>query len=280
MMNPLLWLGAIASLVVGGVAGYQIGTDDTNTESMMGLGRDRERAGEQLERSYEVVDASDYVSMRPGIDELPAEAVSAAEQQDLEYMREEEKLARDVYQTLGEQWQLPIFFNIAQSEQTHTEAIRDLLVKYDIADPVTDDTIGVFENPELQQLYADLVAQGSGSVSDALRVGATIEDLDIKDLEDALGRTDNEDIAMVYENLQKGSRNHLRSFVAQLNGVGETYEPVYISMEMYNEIISTDHERGNDSGMMGGHSETNGTQQSNSRGWGGGKMGGGMGQNR
>jgi hypothetical protein len=175
---------------------------------------------------------------------LPSEAVSDQEKEDLLFMREEEKLARDVYQTLYETWKLPIFSNIAQSEQTHTEAIRKLLETYTISDPVSDDTVGIFQNTKLQSLYTTLVAQGLASEIEALKVGIMIEELDIKDISEAVTRTDNADIALVYENLTRGSRNHLRSFYRQLSNRGVSYEPQYISTEEFQTIITSETGRG------------------------------------
>jgi hypothetical protein len=159
-------------------------------------------------------------------------------------MREEEKLARDVYQTLGDKWGLQIFSNIAASEQTHTDAVKNLLNTYDITDPVTNDEIGVFKSEVLQKLYTDLIKDGEQSLVQAFKVGAEIEDLDIRDLDIAMSETSNENILQVYANLQKGSRNHLRSFVRQLESRGEKYAPKYISLEDYNSIIAGEQERG------------------------------------
>ncbi|MCA9362623.1 DUF2202 domain-containing protein [Candidatus Kaiserbacteria bacterium] len=203
--------------------------------------------------------------MRPRIETLPTQTLSEAETNGLLLMREEEKLARDVYQTLYEQWGLKIFNNIAQSEQTHTEAVRDLFEKYNITDPVTDDTIGVFKNETLQQHYNDLVAQGSASEVAALTVGATVEDLDIADLQDLIVETDNEDILFVYDNLSRGSRNHLRSFTKQLTMRSESYEAQYITAEEYKAILESTQETGN--GDPGGNMQNG----SGSRGWGGGQ---------
>ncbi|NPA38235.1 MAG: DUF2202 domain-containing protein [Candidatus Nanohaloarchaeota archaeon] len=181
----------------------------------------------------------------------PAEELSEEEKESLIYMREEEKLARDVYLYLYEKWNLPIFNNIARSEQTHTDMIKMLLDKYGIEDPVVNDERGVFTNEHLQELYNQLIEQGSQSVIDALKVGATVEDVDIKDLEDALEYVDNEDIRQVYDNLMRGSRNHLRAFVGMLVAEGGEYEPQFISMEEYESIISTPMERyGNASAVM------------------------------
>ncbi len=160
------------------------------------------------------------------------------EKSDLIYMREEEKLARDVYQYLYDQWGLQIFNNIAKSEQQHTNAVKNLLIKYNIPDPVTIDIPGQFNNSDLQSLYDQLIQQGQTSIADALTVGATIEDLDIKDLQNSLGNTNNSDIIRVYNNLMKGSQNHLRAFVAQLKNYNASYQPQYITTEEFNQIIS------------------------------------------
>lgn len=211
------------------------------------------------ERAKETVVPEDYVSVRPALASLPDESLSEVEKTDLIYMREEEKLARDVYQTLYEKWGVQVFANIAQSEQTHTETVRDLLEKYNITDPVTNDSVGVFQNEELQRLYDDLVSRGSISEIEAFKVGALIEELDIKDLQEAIDRTDNADITFAYENLIRASRNHLRSFTKQLTARGETYAPQYISTEEYVDITATDIERGSRNGRGGDQR----------RGWGG-----------
>ena len=175
---------------------------------------------------------------------LPTEDISPDEKIGLTFMREEEKLARDVYLTLFETWKLPIFSNIARSEQRHMEAIKVLLEKYSLQDPVTDDTVGVFFNPELQDLYFQLVQAGHVSLVEALWIGATIEDLDILDLKKYLSTADNTDIKVLYQNLMKGSRNHLRSFVSQLNINGTSYMAQYLSQEEVDAIIISPMERG------------------------------------
>ncbi len=100
----------------------------------------------------------------------------------LKWMREEEKLAYDVYITLFNKWGVNIFTNIAASEQTHTNAVLTLLNKYQLTDPVGNNAVGIFSDTTLQKLYIQLVAKGSTSLADGFKVGATIEDLDIYDL--------------------------------------------------------------------------------------------------
>lgn len=194
--------------------------------------------------SYETPLPEDYLSLHPELANIPRTDLSEKEQEGLILMREEEKLARDVYQTLGDRWNLQIFSNISRSEQTHTDAIAYLLEKYEIEDPVQEDTIGIFADPELQKLYESLVVQGSKSLVDALKVGALIEDLDIFDIQRLSQETDSEDILLVYANLDRGSRNHMRAFTRQIERQGETYIPQYISQSEYLEIISSERESG------------------------------------
>lgn len=175
---------------------------------------------------------------------LPKQALSAEEEIGLSKMREEEKLARDVYQVLYEKWKQPVFANIAQSEQRHMDSVKVLIDKYSIVDPIRDSSRGVFTDPELQELYNSLVEQGSQSLLEALQVGATIEDLDIKDLYDFLARTDNRDIKIVYQNLAKGSRNHLRSFTSQLSFRGINYDAQFLTAAQVSVILTSPMERG------------------------------------
>lgn len=172
---------------------------------------------------------------------LPAASsgdLSAEETEALLFMREEEKLAHDVYLALYEKWGLPTFQNIASSEQAHTESVKTLLDRYGLDDPAAAQA-GVFTNPELQALYTELVSRGSQSLAEAIKVGAAIEEIDILDLQERLRQTDNADIQRVFNNLLKGSANHLRAFVNALQAqTGETYQPQVLSAQAYQEILS------------------------------------------
>lgn len=175
---------------------------------------------------------------------LPLEPLNDAEKSSLLFMREEEKLARDVYDYLYLKWSLQIFDNISTSEQTHMDAILELLNRYELEDPAKQDESGSFVNSDLQELYTDLTKVGTTSIVDALKVGAAIEEIDILDLNNALDvDVDNQDITIVYENLMKGSRNHLRSFVKTLGNQGVIYQPQYLTKEEYDAIINSEMER-------------------------------------
>ena len=182
--------------------------------------------------------------MMKSIETLPKEELNTNEETGLVYMREEEKLARDVYITLYQTWNQKVFNNISKAEQRHTNAIKMLLNKYDLEDPMEVDDFGVFKNEDLQNLYNSLIETGKKSLVDALKVGASIEEIDIIDLIRYQEQIDNQDIILVYDNLTRGSRNHLRAFVKNLENEGVTYTAQYMPEEDFLAIINSAMERG------------------------------------
>jgi hypothetical protein len=171
-------------------------------------------------------------------------ALSVEEATDLAFMREEEKLARDVYAAMYSLWQHTIFQNIGASEQVHTDAVKALLTRYALPDPAATTLPGQFSDPMLQSLYDSLLAGGQASLIDALLVGAEIEDVDIRDLRAIQATVENADILLVIENLLKGSRNHLRAFHDNLLRQGVSYTPQYITQAEYDAIVNSPPEKG------------------------------------
>jgi hypothetical protein len=163
--------------------------------------------------------------------------LSQEEISDLKFLREEEKLARDVYLFSYNKYQISIFNSISQSEQKHMNSILSLLNKYGIPDPASIE-IGVFVNQDLQTLYNNLTAQSDISSLEAIKVGATIEDLDISDIDHFTVNTTKSDLLSVYDNLTCGSKNHIRNYTSQLVINGVVYVPQFISVEYYNMILS------------------------------------------
>jgi hypothetical protein len=143
-----------------------------------------------------------------GITSLPSAVTDG-----LMFMREEEKLARDVYTALAKKWNLRQFSTIASSEQRHMDALRTLIVRYSLNDPVGSNGPGVFVNGTLQALYQQLLEKGTQSVQDAFQVGRLIEETDITDLDNHIAElTTESDIMRVYTNLREGSLQHLAAF--------------------------------------------------------------------
>ncbi len=167
----------------------------------------------------------------------PADSSMGGVENRILYVREEEKLARDVYLTLYETWGLEIFARIAESEQRHMNAVATLLEKYGLEDPVVDQ-VGVFTNSEIQELYNQLVEWGGKSLDDALLVGAYIEEKDIIDLAKVIEESGDPEVDMVIGNLIQGSMNHLRAFTQQYESMtGEEYTPQLLPWEEYESIV-------------------------------------------
>lgn len=164
----------------------------------------------------------------------------------LTHMRDEERLARDIYAALAAKYgQAAPFVNITRSEQVHFDTMGLLLVRYGVADPSAGRTAGSYTDPALQSLYDKLLASGSESLAKAYEVGITVETLDIADLEAAIGQTEQGDVKAAFTNLMNGSRNHLAAFTAAKDG----------------KILGTR----NGQGMQNGRSGTRVTGQGTSR---------------
>ena len=137
---------------------------------------------------------------------------TAAQKLQLQYMVEEEKLARDVYTYLATNVTTQKFSNILKSEQTHMDQVAVVLKTYNFYNPTTTRAPGVFRDVTLQKLYNDLIAQGSVDYVSAMKVGVAIEELDISDLAKILKSTMPGDMKLALDNLMKGSVNHLAAF--------------------------------------------------------------------
>lgn len=170
---------------------------------------------------------------------MPYSEISADVENGLKFMVEEEKLARDVYQYFSDKYSMRVFNNIKSSEQTHMNAVSILLTKYNIENPTSNSVAGNFVNPDLQNLYNKLITDGNVGIIEALKVGAAIEEIDILDLQKHLAELkDNDDIKLVYENLLKGSVNHLKAFVRNLSSRGVKYSLQYLDENLFQSLIS------------------------------------------
>jgi hypothetical protein len=253
MKKKILGIGllvvVVGALVFGAVkvtmAAFE--GEETTTEERGGNGNSYENPGD----GYGVADsAGNGVSAADGTGLLhdvettplaliPAGELNQAETDALLFMWEEEKLARDVYTAFSSIYTKPLFNNIAASEQTHMDTVKELLDRYGLATP-SDGTAGVFINTDLQALYTQLVAQGKLSELDAVKAGAAIEEIDILDLQERLAQTDQADIQQVFNSLLSGSYNHLNAFAANYWTIsGTTYVPQYMSQADYDAVVTS-----------------------------------------
>jgi len=170
-------------------------------------------------------------------------ALTDIEKHSLLFMLEEEKLARDTYTFLDTKWANTPFANILGSEQSHMDAIKSLLDANGIAYTVLP--AGQFSEPALQNYYNQFIVDGAISLSKALAIGATIEDLDIVDLQKYTKETNNQSVIDVFGKLECGSRNHLRSFYKSITALNETYTPQFLTVDAYNIIVNSANEKCN-----------------------------------
>ena len=189
-------------------------------------------------------------------------ALDYNEQTHLAFMREEEKLARDVYIELSAMYpDHPIFGRIDDSEQRHTDAVKAMIEKYGLDDPSANDNVGVYTGEDygwyFTGKFSQLVDRASVSELEALYVGAFIEELDMMDINQCpmvivetdnginsvteCGKvyTDNTDVANLYASLLDGSDSHLESYVKNIEryiGKGN-YRAQVLSQEQVDEIL-------------------------------------------
>ncbi len=239
-MSSVKIVSGVLAIIVLGLAGYTILNTAYNPTGTPTIGQPLTTdAGRGY--GYRGGEGPSEVGKQP-LSNIPLGELSGDEEKSILYMREKEKLARDVYLYLYEKWGLQIFQNIARSEQQHIGMVKALIDRYGLEDPAKDR--GVFTNPDLQSLYNELIQKGSQSPEEALKVGALIEEVDIEDLKEWLSKVDNTDITQVYENLMSGSRNHLRAFTSILRQYGVTYQPQILSLEEYESIVGGEMETG------------------------------------
>jgi len=169
-------------------------------------------------------------------------------------MREEEKMARDVYNFFYETYGTPVFSQISKSENRHSESVLSLINHFGLTDPATTEA-GVYANSDIQALYNQLTAAGSSNEL-ALSTGAFIEEYDIADLQKLLAETKNADIIMVYANLERGSENHLKAFATTLLNYGVTYGPQILTSEVYAGILSSTNSQGKGNNGKGNRGNT------------------------
>jgi len=163
-------------------------------------------------------------------------ALTDAEKSGLYLMREEEKLAGDVYSFFNTKFNYRIFANISKSESVHSAAVLSLIRYFGLTDSAVA-TKGVFNDATLQSLYDKFTTEAT-TVNQALTTGAFIEEYDIADLKKLIAESSNADIKLVYGNLMRGSEFHLKSFTGVLKLRGVTYVPKILSAEEYQLIIT------------------------------------------
>ena len=174
--------------------------------------------------------------------------LAGTEEKTMLFVREEEKMARDVYLALYTRWGDQTFYSIAtRSEQQHMNSVKAMLDNLGIPDPVVSDSTGMFTNTDILALYGDLLTRGSVTLNEALAVGAYIEEFDIIDVQkardEAASGSNQLPILQTYDSLLCGSRNHLRAFAGQIRAGGLAYTAQIMTQVEVDAIINSASEK-------------------------------------
>jgi hypothetical protein len=166
--------------------------------------------------------------------------LSDAEVNGILSLREEEKVAYDVYTVMFEKYESKVFKKIAENEKEHMNKIKELIDQFNLTDPIagTEDQKGVFSNKKMQTMYDEMILGGNYGLLDALRAAARFEETDIVDLRKYLSSASDQSVINIYLNLESGSQDHLRSLVKYIEDEGISYKPSYLSKEDFDKIMS------------------------------------------
>ena len=191
-----------------------------------------------LQSSHNVARAEGRLNLgeKASVTPTTAAALTTGERDGILFIWEEERMAEDLYLELYKNVKLPIFLNVANSEQIHMDSVKVLMDRYGLNETVQDGD-GVYANETLQKIYDDLLVSGEKSPEDALKAAALVEETSVHDLEIQISDTDKPEIISVYGGLLMGSEKHLRSFVRALEERGVEYSPQLLSQEEYDKIV-------------------------------------------
>ena len=159
-----------------------------------------------------------------------------AEKASLIYAREEQKVARDLYQQLGEKWLSPVLASNAQAEQKHFDAVKTLLDRFGMTDPARP-AAGQFTDPVLQKMYASLLERGGRSLVEAFNAAAYMEEAEIGDTGKFVEYANRLDIIRGLGTVYAEDRSHLRAYVAELKKLGVDYQPQLLSRSDFDNLM-------------------------------------------
>ena len=156
-------------------------------------------------------------------DPTPSPSAGAAldeqAQEHVAFIREEERLARDLYTALDAHHDgLAPFSMIKNAEQRHFDAAGRLIDIYHLDDPSEGAEAGEYAFDELQERYDGWLERGLKSEQEAFTVGVELETADIADLEKMIADIDNAQVDRVLGHLLQGSEHHLDAFTKAVNG--------------------------------------------------------------
>lgn len=158
-------------------------------------------------------------------------------------MREDEKLARDLYAYFWTRYPTaPQIQRISKAEESHIAAIETVLDYYEISYPAMS-APGVFEDSTRQALYDELALK-SETMLEAFQTMAFVEDRDLFAYKMVQSQITNANLSLLIENMIKASTNHLKAAIRQIFVRDGSYTSIYLSAEEYDAIIKLPFQNG------------------------------------
>lgn len=193
--------------------------------------------------------------------------LTADETEFLYAIREDEKIAHDVYAAFSALYPAAkTISKIMTAESSHISAAEAVLDYYEIEYPPLSDT-GIFEDADRQALYNDLITKGTTLIK-AYGTMALMEEETVYAYKSIQNQLTNSNLSLLLSQLIKASSNHLRATVRQVVKLGGSYSPAYLSDEEYQTIINMAFENGNFYGIRkhNGEGNTNAQKKGNKKG--------------
>jgi len=169
---------------------------------------------------------------------FPYADLSDLEIDGIRFIREEEKASKDYVLSMDILFDENLLDQLYEVERTHYQAGLFAIEKYGLADPTSGKARGNFTSPNIQAFYDTAISDGQGGTSDAIHAAARLQEASYVTITNQLNRVaNNRDLRMVYHALATATRNHIRLTISRLDELGLTYEPRFLSVSDFQDII-------------------------------------------
>lgn len=167
-----------------------------------------------------------------------AAVINDEEKRSLEHITEEVKLARDFAVLMGSKHNSDFFNKIGETKQSDLDKLKDILESKNIDDPVKNDESGIYKSENFTDLYKGFTESGNTNISNALKAGAEISELQISDCNKFLNIATDQEIKDIFSLIKKNSEKNLKSYINQLSQKGIGYIPKHLTSEDFNKILN------------------------------------------
>ncbi len=155
-----------------------------------------------------------------------SENLSGQELEGLTLLVEKHKLHKDVYFTLFEKTNNPLFDNLYHSDAQLFDLLSNKIADYGQINPVGKMGVGEFRSLEIQNLYDEFLKTFETGMIQTLTFAIEMEEGTSEDIQNCLAQIEgNGDIALLYTDLLTESISQLDALVSELKSLVSNGEP-------------------------------------------------------